>query len=137
MQKICLYAKNICLIVRIRIMPRLLIFSILSIHLLLSEILSQANIKFNHLTVEDGLSQSSITCILQDRQGFMWFGTQDGLNRYDGYTFKIFKNDATDSTSLSDNFIFSIIEDQSGSNYLFLNVLCMYAIYMLVGRISG
>ena len=99
-------------------MPRLLIFSILSIHLLLSEILSQANIKFNHLTVEDGLSQSSITCILQDRQGFMWFGTQDGLNRYDGYTFKIFKNDATDSTSLSDNFIFSIIEDQSGILYI-------------------
>ncbi|MEJ2537300.1 MAG: two-component regulator propeller domain-containing protein, partial [Calditrichia bacterium] len=88
------------------------------LHFLFSEILSQSNINFNHLTVDDGLSQSSVTCILQDRTGFMWFGTQDGLNRYDGYTFKIFKNDPSDSTSLSDNFIFSIIEDQAGILYI-------------------
>jgi ligand-binding sensor domain-containing protein/serine phosphatase RsbU (regulator of sigma subunit) len=99
-------------------MPRVLILSIISLHLLLSEILPQGNIKFEHLTVKEGLSQSSVTCILQDRKGFMWFGTQDGLNRYDGYTFKIFKNNPSDSTSLSDNFIFSIIEDQTGILYV-------------------
>ena len=75
---------------------------------------AQNNISFNHLTVENGLSQSAVTCILQDKDGFMWFGTQDGLNRYDGYNFKVFKNIADDSTSLSDNFIFSIYEDESG-----------------------
>lgn len=76
---------------------------------------AQNNVAFNHLTVENGLSQSAVTCILQDRNGFMWFGTQDGLNRYDGYTFKVFKNIADDPKSLSDNFIFSIYEDNSGN----------------------
>ena len=79
---------------------------------------AQNNIRFNHLTVEDGLSQSAVTCILQDRKGFMWFGTQDGLNRYDGYNFKIFKNDPADSTTLSDNFIFSIYEDSLANLYI-------------------
>lgn len=78
---------------------------------------AQHSISFNHLTVENGLSQSAVTCIFQDSQGFMWFGTQDGLNRYDGYNFKVFKNDPSDSTSLSDNFIFSIYEDINGTLY--------------------
>ena len=99
-------------------MSRLILLSTFSLLLFFSEILSQGNIKFNHLTVEDGLSQSSVTCILQDRRGFMWFGTQDGLNRYDGYNFKIFKSDPSDTTSLTDNFIFSIFEDQSGILYI-------------------
>ncbi len=76
---------------------------------------AQSDVIFNHLTIEDGLSQSSVTCILQDKSGFMWFGTQDGLNRYDGYNFKMFKIIPDDSSSLTSNFIFSIIEDQSGT----------------------
>jgi ligand-binding sensor domain-containing protein/serine phosphatase RsbU (regulator of sigma subunit) len=86
--------------------------------LFISEVFSQPYIAFNHLTVEDGLSQSSVTCILQDSKGFMWFGTQDGLNRYDGYSFKIFKNDPSDSTSLSNNFIFSIYQNQSDQFFI-------------------
>ena len=82
------------------------------------QILAQSHIAFNHLNVENGLSQSSTTCILQDKNGFMWFGTQDGLNRYDGYNFKVFKNNPDDTTSLSDNFIFSIFEDESGSLFI-------------------
>jgi ligand-binding sensor domain-containing protein/serine phosphatase RsbU (regulator of sigma subunit) len=62
--------------------------------------------------VKDGLSQSGVTCIFQDHQGFMWFGTQDGLNRYDGYTFTIFKHDPTDPKSLNENFISLIAEDK-------------------------
>jgi len=83
-----------------------------------SNVISQSHIAFSHLTVEDGLSQSSVTCILQDSKGFMWLGTQDGLNKYDGYTFKIFKNDPSDTTSLSNNFIFSIYENQSGELFI-------------------
>ena len=78
---------------------------------------AQQPISFNHLTVKDGLSQSSVTCIFQDSKGFMWFGTMDGLNRFDGYSFKVFKNDPSDSSSLSDNFIYSIYEDNNGVLY--------------------
>jgi ligand-binding sensor domain-containing protein/serine phosphatase RsbU (regulator of sigma subunit) len=92
-----------------------LIFSLL---IFSSNIRAQNRINFKHLTVEDGLSQSSVTCILQDKKGFMWFGTQDGLNRYDGYNIKVFKNNPTDFTSLINNFIFSIYEDSSGTLYI-------------------
>ncbi len=99
-------------------MKRKTLFFPLFYLLLLSNILAQQHIAFNHLTVKDGLSQSSVTCIFQDTKGFMWFGTQDGLNRFDGYNFKIFKNDPSDSTSLTENFIFSIYETQSGKLYI-------------------
>jgi ligand-binding sensor domain-containing protein/serine phosphatase RsbU (regulator of sigma subunit) len=99
-------------------MIRAFLFCVIFLLIIPSEFLPQSHIIFNHLTIEDGLSQSSVTCILQDRSGFMWFGTQDGLNRYDGYNFKVFKNDPADSTSLTDNFIFSIYEDLSGTLYI-------------------
>ena len=89
----------------------------LFLFLLNIKILSQNNINFSHLTTKDGLSNSSVTCILQDKIGFMWFGTQDGLNRYDGYSFKIFKNNPDDSSTISDNFIYSIYESEPGTLY--------------------
>ena len=52
----------------------------------------QKTIKFDTYSLEDGLSQSSVTGIVQDRYGFIWISTQDGINRYDGYSFKTFKN---------------------------------------------
>ena len=69
-------------------------------------------ITFKHITTTEGLSQSNVTCILEDSQGFMWFGTQDGLNMYDGYTMTVYRNITGDSTSLSNNNIISIIEDK-------------------------
>ena len=72
------------------------------------------NYKFNHLDSRDGLSQGYVVCAFQDSRGFMWFGTQDGLNRYDGYNFKIYKHVPHDSTSLSENWIWNIFEDSRG-----------------------
>jgi PAS domain S-box-containing protein len=76
---------------------------------------AQNHIQFEHITTDQGLSQSGISSILQDSQGFMWFGTQDGLNKYDGYNFTVYKHDELDSHSLSDNWINSIYEDKLGT----------------------
>src|SRR5690554_8076043 len=73
-----------------------------------------ANYYFRSLQVEDGLSQNSIYAIFQDRQGYMWFGTQDGLNRYDGHTFKIFKKNTNDPRSLGNNTVTDITQDHEG-----------------------
>ncbi len=74
----------------------------------------EEKIKFDHVTVEKGLSQSTVTCILQDSIGFMWFGTKDGLNKYDGNTFKPFISNPDDPQSLSNSEIEAIHEDKSG-----------------------
>ncbi|MDQ1350629.1 MAG: hypothetical protein QG657_931 [Acidobacteriota bacterium] len=71
-------------------------------------------IQFDHLSLEDGLSQSIIECIMQDSQGFMWFGTEDGLNKYDGYKFTVVRQIPNNLNSLSHNYVLSIYEDRSG-----------------------
>ena len=71
--------------------------------------------RFRHLSPSDGLSQSSVISIHQDRLGQMWFGTRDGLNKYDGHTFTVYRNDPDDSLSLSNNDILSLEEDQAGN----------------------
>ena len=71
---------------------------------------AQNNYQFSHLDINSGLSHNNVTCILKDSKGFMWFGTLSGLNRFDGYNFKIFKHAANDSTSLTDDYIVSISE---------------------------
>ncbi|HWB26573.1 MAG TPA: two-component regulator propeller domain-containing protein [Chitinophagaceae bacterium] len=72
------------------------------------------DLKFDHFSTANGLSQSNVACILQDSRGFMWFGTRDGLNRYDGYTFTVYRNIAGDSASLDNNYVNHIIEDSDG-----------------------
>ncbi|MCX6567798.1 MAG: diguanylate cyclase [Candidatus Aminicenantes bacterium] len=71
-------------------------------------------LRLESLSVEQGLSQSSVFCTLQDRRGFLWFGTEDGLNRYDGFSFRIFRPDVNDPGSISSNFILSLAEDPGG-----------------------
>ncbi len=66
--------------------------------------------QFSHLDIGNGLSHNEVTCILKDSKGFMWFGTLSGLNRYDGYKFKVFKHSVSDTTSLDDDYIVSITE---------------------------
>ncbi len=75
---------------------------------------SQDNLKFRHLSVKDGLSNNNVFCSLQDKHGFIWFGTASGLNRFDGYSFKVFKHIENDSSSLSDNRIQVMQEDLDG-----------------------
>ncbi len=72
------------------------------------------NMRFSRITAEQGLSQGTVLCALKDRRGFMWFGTQDGLNRYDGYHFKVYKHKPDDANSLSENWVWAIFEDSSG-----------------------
>ncbi len=80
-----------------------------------SPVLSQTqHLRFNHLTVADGLSQSDVHCLLQDRNGFMWLGTADGLNRFDGYESRIFRHETDNPKSLSGNRVFSLHEDGQG-----------------------
>lgn len=72
------------------------------------------DIKFEQISIAQGLSQGTVYCLIQDRKGFMWFGTQNGLNRYDGNSFKIYEYDPRRSNSLSYNMILSICQDKSG-----------------------
>ena len=80
-----------------------------------------ADLKFAHLTTNDGLSQSNVTEILQDRRGFMWFATRDGLNRYDGNTFIVYKHNPNDPGSLSANFVMDLMEDDHGYLWIATN----------------
>ena len=70
---------------------------------------------FKNLSVQNGLSQNTVNAILQDRQGFMWFGTKDGLNRYDGLSFRKFKHDDRTQRSIGNNFITALYEDAKGN----------------------
>ncbi|MDX1660743.1 MAG: two-component regulator propeller domain-containing protein [Gemmatimonadota bacterium] len=71
-------------------------------------------VAFRHLTIADGLSQNAVYAILQDRRGLMWLGTKDGLNRYDGYDFTVFRHDPFDPASMSGSDVTVIFEDDRG-----------------------
>lgn len=90
-----------------------IIFSIIFIQNLYSQ-----NIEFEHLSLRDGLSQSSVTCIEQDSLGFLWFGTYNGLNRFDGYNFKIYLTDPKNQLSISHNFIRCSYVDGHGTLWI-------------------
>jgi len=75
-------------------------------------------IPFERLSLADGLSQSTVTAIVQDETGFMWFGTQDGLNRYDGYSFRVYRNDPDDPASISHDSIRDLVPDGSGGLWI-------------------
>jgi signal transduction histidine kinase/ligand-binding sensor domain-containing protein/DNA-binding response OmpR family regulator len=77
-----------------------------------------ANPDYKHLTTRDGLSNSVVRKIFQDSRGFVWLGTEDGLNFFDGYSFRVYKNNAIDTTTISNNNISSIAEDARGNIWI-------------------
>ncbi len=88
----------------------------------------ETRINFDKITTADGLSQSQVLCILQDKDGFLWFGTYGGLNRYDGYNFKIFKHDKNNPNSLINDHVKSICQDTTGKLVIgTMGGLCTYS----------
>ena len=80
----------------------------------ISFLFAQDNLRIKYYTLEDGISQVTINELLKDSLGFVWIGTQDGLNRFDGKEFKIYKYEESDDASISGNHVTSLLEDRSG-----------------------
>ena len=99
-----------------------LMFLLLVIFILPVNLTGQVrDVNFDFISADKGLSQNTIHSILQDKQGFMWFATEDGLDRFNGYSFTAFKNDPRDKNSISDNFIWTIYEDHEGTLWVGTN----------------
>ena len=81
-------------------------------------------LRFEHITTNNGLSNNTVTSIYQDQEGFIWFGTEDGLNRYDGSSMKTFRHRESDSSSLPGNNIFEIVADRYNSNKMWVSSHC-------------
>jgi signal transduction histidine kinase/ligand-binding sensor domain-containing protein/DNA-binding response OmpR family regulator len=79
------------------------------------------NFNFKHLTTREGLSSNDVRAVFEDSNGFMWFATQDGLNRWDGYKFNVFKNYNNDENSISNNFLLCLAEDNSKNIWIGTN----------------
>ncbi len=74
------------------------------------------NLYFQNITSEDGLASNRVNCIYEDKTGFLWFGTQDGLNRYNGYKIEVYRNDPNDTTTIVNNIVTAILEENSSGN---------------------
>src|ERR1700760_2776652 len=86
--------------------------------LLLSAYAQNQQLHFEHLGTKEGLSELNINTMLQDSKGFLWIGTRDGLNRYDGYKFLIFRNEIHDTASITDDFVVDVAEDSAGDLWI-------------------
>ncbi len=82
--------------------------------LLISGVINAGNYRFRHLEAGNGLSHNKINSVFKDRDGFLWIGTATGLNRYDGYSVKVYREIPGDSTSLKYNYITAIKQDPRG-----------------------
>ncbi len=95
----------------IRFHERRLFFLVFVLIYHISAMGTPSNIRFRSLQTQNGLSNNDVNCIFKDSHGFIWIGTASGLNRYDGYTVKIFHSQRPDSTALRDNYVQNIQED--------------------------
>ncbi|MBU1011446.1 MAG: hypothetical protein KKG99_00450 [Bacteroidetes bacterium] len=94
------------------------IVTFIILFIIISTYSQNLSLKFHQYTIKDGLSQSTVRGIVQDKYGFIWVGTQDGLNRFDGNEFKIFKNDPKNPHSISDNYIINIYQDSDNDLWI-------------------
>lgn len=102
---------------KIKVVILLLIFFKLSFYIFSQE----QQYRSSNITEEDGLSNNKVFCMIQDKQGFMWFGTANGLNRYDGHNFIVFKHDPDDPNSISGDSIRTLHEDRQGHIWIGTN----------------
>lgn len=86
--------------------------------LLLTVPLAAQPLATQRYTVEDGLSQNLVLSMAEDKHGFLWFGTKDGLNRFDGYSFHTFRSDLNNPRSLSSNYISALLVDRTGTLWI-------------------
>lgn len=95
-------------------------YGVIVLHLLCFQICCAQEFarRFRRLTTDQGLSQSHVSAILKDRRGFMWFATEDGLNRFDGYKYTHYKHDPDTPGSIHDSFILSLLEDEAGEMWV-------------------
>lgn len=89
---------------------------------------NELDVRFRILNTDDGLSSNQVNSIYKDHKGFLWIGTRSGLNRYDGYNLKVYKNNPSDSTSLIDNFVRKVIGDKNDNLWILSpnSKLCIY-----------
>ena len=92
---------------------------------------------FKNITIEDGLSQSTVETIYQDSKGYIWIGTNDGLDRYNGYEFKYYKHDKDDENSIANNYIVSIIINGNNVTYSTVGGNCYHQSSVARGSIIG
>ncbi len=99
-----------------------LLLSLLLLSLLAPTLVrAQAPLAFQRLTAEDGLVQNNVKALLQDRTGFVWIGTQEGLSRYDGVRFTAFRHASTDTTTLLHDYVYAVREDRAGFIWVVTN----------------
>ena len=102
-----------------RIKKRITIIGLVSLFSWVTTLFAaEQHIRFDLLSIKDGLSQSSINAVVQDKQGFIWIGTQDGFNKYDGYSFTAYYHNPEDSSSICDNFIRALEVDSVGNIWI-------------------
>jgi len=101
-----------------KVWKAVIVFSFLTICNLLSVYSQNNKVVFSHLDINNGISDNWIKCIFKDSKGFIWFGTNNGLNRFDGYKFEVFQHELSDSTTIADNDINVITSDKKGNLWI-------------------
>ena len=94
------------------------IFLILAQFITLMALCQKLQLNFERIGTKEGLSDLNTLCIMQDSHGFIWVGTENGLNRYDGHQFRVFYNEASDSGSISNNYVKNLFEDKQGNIWI-------------------
>ncbi len=100
------------------LLQKVLLLSVFFILFIYNTTAQNSNLLFNHITAKNGLSNNTINTIYQDKNGFMWFGTFNGLNKYNGYTFTVFKTETDNKYAIGSNYIVDILEDSDNTFWI-------------------